>query len=249
MAKKKDEKEKKIKTSGKGEKLADMSVEEPVEEVVEEVVKEEAVTLEPEKPKTIKTRGKKYQKAKAKVGQSTIFSLPEAIKLLKEIGQESKFDQTVEVHLNLLVKGLSGEVTLPHFQGKQRKVVIFDEKLAEEIKLGKVNFDVLIATPADMPKVLPLAKVLGPKGLMPNPKTGTVSADPKKAIEKFNSGALYFKTEKDFPLIHQSIGKLKQPQEELIANLETLLKAINPKNISKAVIKSTMSPAIKISVS
>ncbi len=79
---------------------------------------------------------------------------------------------------------------------------------------------------------------------MPNPKNGTVSPDPKKAMEKFSAGALFFKTEKDFPLIHVAIGKANQPEKELIANLETLLKAVNPKNITKAVVKSTMSPAI-----
>ena len=245
MAKKKEEQDKKIKTSGKGEKIADMSVveETPVEE--EKIALEQPTEQPKEKPVSPpKTRGKKYQAAKSQITKNTVLPIPEAIALLCKLNKDSKFVQTIEVHLTVITKGLSGEVALPHFQGKQRKVAIFNDKLAEEIKTGKVNFDVLLATPADMAKILPLAKVLGPKGLMPNPKNGTVSPDPKKAMEKFSAGALFFKTEKDFPLIHVSIGKANQPEKELIVNLVTLLKAINPKNITKAVVKSTMSPAI-----
>jgi len=239
-------KEKKVKASGKGEKVADMTVTEEIVTVNEEIKTPD----KPEETKAVhksqKIRGKKYQAAKNQIDKNTVFKPSEAFELLKKIGSNIKFDQTVEIHLNVLIKGLSGEVSLPHFKGKERKIVIFDDSLAAEIKSGKVNFDVLLATPADMPKILPLAKILGPKGLMPNPKNGTISPDPKKAMEKFSGGALFFKTEKDFPLIHASIGKNKQPNEELVANFEAFIKAVNPKNISKAVVKSTMSPAVKI---
>lgn len=246
-------KEKKIKSSGKGEKVADMSAGAVIideEKLKEELAKEAKTPASPVSPKGgrggQKVRGKKYQAAKSQIDKNTVLGPKEAFELLKKIVEGAKFDQTVEIHLNVLTKGLSGEVSLPHFKGKERKIAIFDDGLATEIKSGKIKFDVLLATPADMPKILPLAKILGPKGLMPNPKNGTISPDPQKAKEKISGGALFFKTEKDFPLIHSAIGKIKQPNEELVANFETFIKAVNPKNISKAVIKSTMSPAIKI---
>ncbi len=143
MAKKKEEKDKKIKATGKGEKLADMSV------VEETAVEEEKVVLEQpaEQPKEKlttppKIRGKKYQVAKSQITKNNTLPIPEAIALLCKLNKDSKFVQTVEIHLNVTTKGLAGEVALPHFQGKQRKVAIFDDKLGEEIKSGKVNFDV-----------------------------------------------------------------------------------------------------------
>lgn len=257
---KKEKPEKKVKASGKGVKMADMSEgaviidEAKLEEQLKEEIKTPEVSAEekvqakaPVKPP--KTRGKKYQNAKSMVDKNKSYLIKEALGLLKKINEDAKFKQTLEIHLNVLTKGLSGEVSLPYFKGKQRKIVIFDDKLFEEIKAGKVNFDVLLATPTDMPRILPLAKVLGPKGLMPNPKNGSVSPDPKKAMEKFSSGAVVFKTEKDFPLIHTSFGKINQPEEELIANFEAFIKAVQPKNITKAIIKTTMSPGIKILIS
>lgn len=240
----KEENKKKAKTSGKGEKLADMSVDaaiinEPTEEDLKKEVKIE---------KKIKVRGKKYQTVKKMVDKSITYSPKDAFELLKKVSI-GKFDQTVELHLNVLSKGLAGEVTLPHFTGKARKIAIFNDELAEEIKSGKVNFDVLLATPADMPKIMPLAKVLGPKGLLPNPKNGTIVPDPQKAAAAFSSKGIAYKTEKDFPLIHASIGKLKQPTEELVANLDTFIKAVNLKNIKGAFVKSTMSPSIRLSLS
>lgn len=245
---------KKVKASGKGVKTADMSVtaaiiEEPdLNELGKEVSPTSAKvsTGKAESKKAAKQRGKAYLTNKKTVEGKTL-PPKEAFELLKKVSY-SKFPGTVEVHLNLFDKGLSGDVKLPHFEGKAQKVVIFNEEIAAEIKAGKVNFDVLLATPADMPKITPLAKVLGPKGLMPNPKNGTLVPDPKKALENFSSSGVHFKTEKDFPLIHIAIGKVNQPTEELVANLEALVKAVNPKNIKKTVIKSTMSPGIKISL-
>lgn len=244
---------KKVKSSGKGEKVADMSEETVVvdeeelkKQLAEEVKAPASSALRRDGRGGQKVRGKKYQAAKNQINKNTVLGPKEAFELLKKIVEGTKFNQTVEIHLNILTKGLSGEVSLPHFKGKERKIAVFDDGLGTEIKTGKINFDVLLATPADMPKILPLAKILGPKGLMPNPKNGTISPDPKKAIEKFSKGALFFKTEKDFPLIHAAIGKIKQPSKELVANYEAFIKAVNPKNITKSIIKSTMSPAIKV---
>lgn len=247
---KRAEKVKKVKSSGKGEKFADMSATAVVidEEALEKGLHEEVpqVSKVSRVPRAKKTRGKKYKGAKSLVDKTKIYSPKEAFELLKKISF-AKFGGSVEVHLNVIDKGISGEVKLPHFEGKALKVAIFDEKLLEEIKAGKINFDILLATPADMPLLMPLAKILGPKGLLPNPKNGTITPDPKKTAEKFSGSALRFKTENDFPQVHTIIGKTGQPVEELTANFEALIKAVNPKNIKKAYIKSTMSPSVRVS--
>lgn len=242
----KSEGKKKVKSSGKGEKFADMSaeaiiVEEPkTEEVAAPVLEEKKATKAP------KVRGKKYQAARKALDKTKAYLIKDAVETLKKLPSATKFSQTVELHLNVIEKGLAGEAKLPYFKAKERRIAIFNDELASEIKAGKINFDILLATPADMPKILPLAKVLGPKGLMPNPKNGTIVPDPKSAVANFTSGGLHFKTEKDFPLIHSPVGKLNQPAEELIANIEAFIKAVQPKNIKKAFLKSTMSPSIKI---
>lgn len=252
MAKVKKEKtDKKIKSSGKGERFADMSatatvIEEPDLTATSNLSNSSNESNSPKVAKAARVRGKKYLSSKKQVELGKAYPIKEALELLKKVSY-AKFGGSVEVHLNVIEKGIFGEVSLPHFQGKARKIAIFDEELGEKIKAGKVDFEVLLATPADMPKILALAKILGPKGLMPNPKNGTLVPDPKKAAEKFSGGGMHYKTDKDFPIIHLTIGKLVQPEEELVANFETLVKAVNPKKIIKAIIKSTMSPAIKIS--
>lgn len=242
---KKEAKIKKGKTSGKGERFADMS---DTAVIIDEAAIESQLAETPEeikKAKTAKVRGKKYQNAKKLLGQRA-YPLKEALELLKKISF-AKFNTSVEVHLNVLSKGLEGNINLPYFQAKAKKVVIFDETIAEAVKSGKFDFDILLATPADMPKILPLAKILGPKGLMPNPKNGTLVLDPQKALSNFSGNALHFKTEKDFPVIHTIMGRIEQPTEELETNFKALVKAIGEKNIKKAVLKSTMSPGIKVS--
>ncbi len=253
---KKETKEKKVKSSGKGEKFADMSAtavvidEEAFEkELTKETDGSSSAEIKPAKKSSRipKTRGKNYKNVKKLIDKTKIYSPKEAFELLEKISF-AKFGGSVEAHLNVIAKGISGEVKLPHFEGKALKVAIFNEEIMAEIKDGKISFDVLLATPADMPKIMPLAKILGPKGLLPNPKNGTISPDPKKTAEKFSGSALRYKTEKDFPQIHTVIGKTGQPVEELAANFEVLIKAVNPKNIKTAYIKSTMSPSIKVAL-
>jgi len=240
----------KIKSSGKGEKFADMSSGPIIDEAkIEKELQQTAPSEEAEKKKVKgpRVRGKKYQAVKKQIDANKTYSLKEALELLKKVSF-GKFIGLVEAHFTVSEKDLSGEVNLPYFSGKARRVVIFNDGLIEEIKAGKVNFDVLLASPAEMAKILPLAKVLGPKGLMPNPKNGTLVAEPEKALKNFSASALHFQTEKDFPLIHTVIGKVNQPTEELQANFEALIKAVNPKNIKKVVLKSSMSPSIKVNL-
>ena len=214
----------------------------------EEEARKKEELPEEEKPKAVrppKKRGKKYKAAKIKVDRTKAYSLPEAIKLLKETSY-SKFDGKAEIHLRVAKKGFQTELELPHFQAKQKKIVIADDKVIRQIEAGKIDFDVLLASPKTMPKLIKFAKVLGPKGLMPNPKKGTVLDKPEEGIKRFNKRSMSIRTEKTTPLIHLVFGEVKQPEKELLANLEAVVKAIGPKNIKKAVVKATMGPAIKV---
>lgn len=232
-----------------GQRVKDMSstaviIEEPVLTEVAEGSKE---TKAPKVKKTQKIRGKKYQNAKKMIDKNKIYSLEEAIKLVKK-SSYSKFGGSIEAHFNVSKKGLSGEAQLPYLKGKEKKVAIVNPEILEKIKAGKFDFDVLLATPADMPKLVPFAKVLGPKGLMPNPKNGTIVPDPEKAKAKFGEPKFTYKTESDFPLIHTIIGKFDQKDEELITNFKALVKAIGPTNIQKTFIKASMGPGIKVKI-
>lgn len=247
------EKEPKKKKSAKapglsgGQKLKDMSataviIEEPILTDLTEAPK---VKAKEKVKKPAKVRGKAYQNAKKMIDSSKTYSIEEAIKLAKK-SSYSKFGGSIEVHFNVVKKGLTGEVQLPFLKGKEKKVAVFSPEVLEEIKDDKIDFDILLATPADMPSLVPFAKILGPKGLMPNPKNGTIVDNPEKAKEKFSKPSFQYKTEPDFPLIHTVIGKFDQKDEELAANFKALAAAIGPTNIQKAVIKASMGPGIKV---
>ena len=217
-----------------------------VEEAKEETPKKEAASAK-KKTKPAKVKGKAYLGSKAKVEAKKVYGLSEAIKLLKETAY-AKFTETAEIHMVANKKGLNGDVTLPHFEVKSKKIEIASDETVAKLETGKIDFDILVATPAFMPKLVKFAKLLGPKGLMPNPKNGTISPDPEKALEKFQKASFSFKTEASAPLVHSIFGKVNQKEEELEANLKALIKAVNHKNILSAIIKSSMGPAIKITV-
>jgi len=191
-------------------------------------------------------RGKKYQEARVKVDKNKAYPAKEALALIKETSY-SAFNGAVELHLVVKKTGLSANVSLPHAAGKEKRVEIANEKTIEKLKANKIDFDVLVATPEIMPKIVPFAKILGPKGLMPNPKNGTLVPD-LKAAKNFSAPTLILKTEKEAPLIHTVVGKVSQKDTELIQNLETIIKAVSEKQIVKAYLKATMGPAIKLSV-
>jgi len=151
------------------------------------------------------------------------------------------------MHLVIKKSGLSVNVDLPHSQGKKKKIEIADQNTLKKLKDGKIDFDVLLATPEIMPRLVPYAKILGPRGLMPNPKNGTLIKD-KKQAEKFSENSLTLKTERKAPVIHTVVGKVGQKQSELVANTKAVLKAVGPKQISRAYLTSTMSPSVKIEV-
>ncbi|MBM3208876.1 hypothetical protein FJZ40_01085 [Candidatus Shapirobacteria bacterium] len=238
-----------------GQRVVDMSMaaekeQKPVAEKeapVEATQKEEVKKTTAAVVKKPRARSKAYRASQAKLEPNKLYPLLEAIKLLKETSL-AKFSGSAEAHFNTKKKGISGEAKLPYFAGKAKKVVIADEKILEQIAKGKIDFGVLLATPALMPKIVPLAKILGPKGLMPNPKNGTIVEKPEEARKNFSQNSLSFKTEKDFPLIHVVFGKISQKEKELEENLAALIKAIGAGNIKKLVIKATMGPGIKVGV-
>jgi large subunit ribosomal protein L1 len=207
------------------------------------------------------THSKKHQAASEKVEKNKAYPISEAVNLAKETSY-TKFDGTLEVHINTNLKTLRGLVSLPYASGKKLVILAFgkgaeesgadqigDEKKLGELEKGRINFDILVTTPEWMPRLARLAKTLGPRGLMPNPKNGTVTDNLKKAVEELQAGKIEYKTEKVGGVMHLSLGKLSQPNEELEQNLKTLLSAIGKTKIKKAVVTPTMGPGIRVDVS
>ena len=222
----------------------------------------------------MKQRGKKYVAACEKIEKNKAYSKEEAVKLAKETSV-SKFDSTVEVavRLNLDTKKadqqLRGAIVLPHGTGKTKKVLVIakgeNATKAKEVgdvdMLGKIekenwfDFDVMIATPDMMPLLGKLGKVLGPKGLMPNPKTGTVTMDVTKAVNEVKAGRVEYRTD-SFGNVHGIIGKSSFTEEQLLENLNafmaTILKVkpatVKGDYVKNIAITTTMGPGIKILV-
>lgn len=189
--------------------------------------------------------GAKHLKSKKMVDSTKKYSLEEAIALLKKMKYTS-FDESVELHMNVEKTGLRGEVELPHATGKTVRVAIVNDAVLNELESGKMNFDILITHPSFMPKLAKYAKVLGPKGLMPNPKAGTISPTPEEVAKKFLKGTLRWKTEPKFPLIHQMVGKLSYDDAKLVENLKAFIEAVGKMHIFQAYLSSTMTPGIRI---
>jgi len=214
------------------------------EAIPEETAKEEEKA---KKAKAPKVRGKKYTEAKAKVNPTKLFPLKEALGLVKETSYSS-FDGAVELHLVVKKTGTSARVTLPHSAGKEKKVEIASDETIKKLTDGKIDFDVLLATPEMMPKLVPFARLLGPKGLMPNPKNGTLISDVKKAAG-FSGNTISVKTEKEAPLIHTVVGRVSQKEGELLENAEAIFKALGgTKQIIRAYAKASMGPSVKIAI-
>jgi large subunit ribosomal protein L1 len=203
-----------------------------------EVVEEKAGPLPANKRHLFKG-GKAIKKAGSNIDRNISYSIADAVKLVQD-NTITKFDATLTLHLNLVdgkEKVTRAELTFPHLAGKT--------KIAELAK-GTINFDILITTPQMMPKLAKYAKLLGPKGLMPNPKNGTVTTDPEGKKKEFEAGKTVIKAESKFPLMHITVGKKSQKVAEIVANIEAVVEAIKAKNIAKATLASTMSPGVKL---
>ena len=224
-------------------------------------------------------RGKKYVEAAKAVDRATLYDAPEAISLVKKTAV-AKFDETIEVHIRTGCDGrhadqqIRGAVVLPHGTGKKVRVLVFaKDAKAEEAKAagadfvgaedlipkiqneGWLDFDVVVATPDMMGVVGRLGRVLGPKGLMPNPKAGTVTMDVTKAVNDIKAGKIEYRLDKS-NIIHVPIGKASFTEEQLSDNFQTLMGAINKAKpsslkgqyVKSATLTSTMGPGVKLNV-
>ncbi len=210
------------------------------------------------KPGKTKPRSKKYQEAIKNLDKTKTYSIPEAVEMVKKLSY-SKFNGTLEAHINTAQTGIRGLVSLPFSSGKTLRILIFgkgaeesgadifgNEETIEQISKSKVDFDILITTPEWMPKLAKVAGILGPRGLMPNPKNGTITNDLKKAVAGFQTGKTEYKTESKAPVIHLGVGKLSQPTEQLAANIKILFQTIGTTKIKKATLSPTMGPSVKL---
>ncbi len=203
--------------------------------------------------KKTKPHSSKYLEVVKLVDKNKTYKLSEALEILPKL-KTAKFDETVELHINTHEKGVSGNITLPHGTGKKARIEIADNSadpkhvadLVKKIEGGNIDFDILIATPDTMVHLAKVARYLGPRGLMPNPKNGTVHPKPQEAIKKFEGGQINFKTEPKASIIHLSVGKLSFEEKQLNENIKTVLQAVQSKNIKNVTLKSTMSPGIRI---
>lgn len=223
----------------------------PIDETViapeAEKTEEKKEKAAPKKVHRKRVRSKRYLEVKSKIDKKKAYSLPDAVKALREVSKV-KFDPSVELHLNLNVDKVAGEVTLPHGTGKKLRVEIATDKTLTDLNANKINFDILIAAPQMMPKLAKFAKVLGPKGLMPNPKNGTISPNPEEAAKKFSGGLTHYKSEPKAPLMHIVIGKLSFKDDQLVDNLQAIISSVKTPNISNAYLCSSMSPSVRLEI-
>ena len=211
--------------------------------------------------KTKKYRSKKYQEIIKDLDKTKSYPVTEAVDLVKKVSF-TKNVGTLEAHINTIQTGIRGLVSLPFATGKKLTILAFGkdaassgadivgtEETIEEINKGKVNFDILVTSPDWMPKLAKIARILGPRGLMPNPKNGTITNDLKKAVEGFQSGKTEYKTEPKACVIHIALGKLSQPTEELSANIKILIQTVGKTRVTKVSLSPTMGPSVKVDLS
>jgi large subunit ribosomal protein L1 len=226
----------------------------------------------------LRTRGKKYQEAQKQIDRVRLYEPMEAMELVKQLAP-AKFDETIEAAVRLGVdprhadQQVRGAVVLPHGTGKTRRVAVFArgqkakeaedagadfvgaEDLIGRIQEGWFDFDVAIATPDVMGMVGKVGRILGPRGLMPNPKTGTVTFDVSRAVAEVKAGKIEYRVDKA-GIIHAPIGKVSFPAEKLAENLHTLIEALvrakpaaaKGQYLKGITVCSTMGPGVKINL-
>lgn len=224
----------------------------------------------------LERRGKKYQDTAKKIEKDKVYSLDEALKLATETSPV-KFDASVEVHVRLGVdprqadQNIRSTVALPHGTGKDVRVAVFapegdhaaakeagadiigDEEFLKQLDKEELNFDILVATPQYMPKLGKYARLLGPRGLMPNPKSGTVATDVAKAVKEAKAGKVEYRVDKQ-AIVHLSIGKVSFGAEKLAENARAFFASLNaqkPSSLKGVYVKTvavatTMGPGVKV---
>lgn len=252
-----------------------------LQEAAEKQAKEERKATsaeEAEKPKQaakparskLERRGKNFRKSAEQIEKGKVYALDQAVELAKKTSPV-KFDATVELHINLSVdprhadQNVRDNLVLPAGTGKKVRIAVFDdekvdgadvsgvETITQALEKGDINFDILIATPAQMPKLGKYARTLGPRGLMPNPKSGTVTTDIAKAVAEAQAGRVEYRVDST-GIVHLGIGKVsftaKQLQDNLMAVMASI-KANKPTSVKGEYIKvayitTTMGPSIKL---
>ena len=220
--------------------------------------------------------GKKFREAAAKVDRAAVYTPLEAVKLVKELAN-AKFDETVEAHFRLGIdtrkadQNIRGSISLPHGTGKTVRVAVFAEgaqaeqaaeagadvigsdELIAQIQKGEINFDAAIATPNMMAKVGRIGKILGPRGLMPNPKLGTVTMDVAKMVSELKAGRVEYRADR-YGICHVPLGRVSFDEQKLVENyaaLYTEILRVKPasakgKYVKSISVSSTMGPGVKI---
>jgi large subunit ribosomal protein L1 len=226
--------------------------------------------------KNIMKHGKKYRAAAEKIEKDKAYSIEEAIKIIKD-NKTANFDESVEVHIKTNIdakkgdQNVRGTVVLPYGSGKTKKIAVITSTAQDEAKKAgadivggeeliekmskKIDFDILVATPEMMPKLAKVAKILGPKGLMPNPKTETVTTKIKETVESLKKGKAAYKND-DSGNVHQLVGKVSFENEKLVENIKTFIDNIEKnkptglkgKLISNITVCSTMGQGIRVSL-
>ncbi|MBI3342588.1 50S ribosomal protein L1 [Candidatus Gottesmanbacteria bacterium] len=214
----------------------------------------QAKQVKSKKAKRARERSRRYKEVLGLVDKTRAYPLPEAVALVKKTSL-TRFDGTVELHVNLNPASIGdtkgdfrGSVSLPHGTGKEVRVVIADDALLAGIESGKMDFDVLVAHPSMMPKLAKLARILGPKGLMPNPKTGTVGENPERLALSLSKGQVNFKAEPGNPIVHLPVGKVSFEDTKLINNIEAILESIGRGKILRVTLAATMGPGVKVAL-
>ena len=220
--------------------------------------------------------GKKFREAAAKVDRAAVYTPLEAVKLVKELAN-AKFDETVEAHFRLGIdtrkadQNIRGSISLPHGTGKTVRVAVFAEgaqaeqaaeagadvigsdELIAQIQKGEINFDAAIATPMMMAKVGRIGRILGPRGLMPNPKLGTVTMDVAKMVSELKAGRVEYRADR-YGICHVPLGKVSFDEQKLVENyaaLYTEILRVKPasakgKYVKSISVSSTMGPGVKV---
>lgn len=226
----------------------------------------------------IERRGKKYQEVAMLIEKDKLYSLVEALELASKTSP-SKFDASIEVHVRLGVdprqadQNIRSTVSLPHGTGKTIRVAVFapsdqheaakkagadvvgEDEFLQQLDKEEINFDILVATPQFMPRLGKYARVLGPRGLMPNPKSGTVSADVAKAVKEAKAGKIEYRVDKQ-AIVHTAIGKVSFGKDKLHENAKAFLDSLQtqkPSSIKGAyvhtiTVTTTQGPGIKVTV-
>lgn len=253
------------------EKIEKIESQKHRDETESERAKIAARVVKPARPKS-ERKGKNYRESYKLIDQAKSYSVEEAVELVKKTSKV-KFDASVELHVNLGVdprqadQNIRGNLVLPGGTGKQVRVAVFDDakvasadlvgidNISKALEKGEIKFDVLIATPANMAKLGKFARLLGPRGLMPNPKSGTVTTDVDKAVKEAKAGKVDYRVDST-GIVHVAVGKVSFDSKKLTENVEALLNNIRSQkpasikgNFVKAIhMSSSMGPSINLQV-